>query len=148
MSIAMTKDEREQFLAEVHVGILCIPDGARGPLSVPIWYDYEPGGEIALVTGADSRKGRLLEAGRRVSFVAQHEGLPPRYVSVEGPVVSLERASLDDLRAMARRYLGAEIGDRYIEATRDVEGAPEDVLVRIRPERWLSADFAKRFAQT
>ena len=148
MSIAMSKDEREPFLAGLHTGLLSIPDEERGPLTCPIWYVYEPGGEVVIITPSDSRKGRLLAPGRRVSFCAQQEELPPRYVSIEGPVISIEPASVeDDVRPLTHRYLGAEIGDRYIEATRGGGEARSEVVVRIRPERWLSADFAKRFAQ-
>ena len=46
MSLAMTKQERETFLADLHVGIISIPEDGRGPLTVPIWYSYEPGGEL------------------------------------------------------------------------------------------------------
>lgn len=49
------------------------------------------------------------------------------------------------LRPIPQRYLGQEIGDRYLEETRKGPEAPEEIRVRIRPERWLSADFAKRF---
>ena len=92
MSLAMDKAQRETFLAGVHVGVLAIPDPGRGPLNAPIWYGYEPGGDVWLITGADSRKGRLLRRDVRVSLVAQNEAPPYQYVSVEGPVVSLERA--------------------------------------------------------
>jgi hypothetical protein len=147
MSMAFTRQEREAFLADVHVGVLSIPNGERGPLSCPIWYSYEPGGDIRVVTEAGSRKVLLIEPGTRVSFCAQQEALPPKYVSVEGPVVSVEPASLEFVREMAVRYLGPDIGAQYVEATRaDREGGDQkDVVLRIRPERWLSADFAKRF---
>ena len=44
---------------------------------------------------------------------------------------------------MAHRYLGKELGDRYIEATKDERD--ESVLVRMRPEHWLTVDYAKQF---
>ena len=44
MSLAMTKQEREAFLADLHVGVISIDEAGRGPLTVPIWYDYQPGG--------------------------------------------------------------------------------------------------------
>ena len=65
MSLTMTKQEREAFLADVHVGIISIAEEGRGPLTVPVWYAYDAGGDIRLVTGRTSRKGRLLaRAGR------------------------------------------------------------------------------------
>ena len=144
MSLAMTRAEREAFLAGVHVGVISVAEPGRGPLAVPIWYSYEPGGELLVVTDRDSRKGRLLAQARRFSLLAQTETAPYQYVSVEGPVVAIEPADLErHLRPMARRYLGREMGDRYVEATAgDREGS---AAVRMRPERWLSVDYRKQF---
>jgi nitroimidazol reductase NimA-like FMN-containing flavoprotein (pyridoxamine 5'-phosphate oxidase superfamily) len=144
MSLAMSRREREAFLAGVHVGIISIAEEGRGPLTVPIWYEYEPGGELRIVTERSSRKGALLERRRRFSLCAQTETPPYKYVSVEGPVVAIERADLEkDLRPLARRYLGRELGDRYIEATGGEAARGQTVLVRMRPERWLTVDYGK-----
>lgn len=143
-SLTMTRTEREAFLADLHIGVLSVGDGARGPLTAPVWYRYEPGGEIVLVTGEASRKARALRRAGRASFLVQSEALPYKYVSVEGPA-SLEAADLErDVRPIAHRYLGREAGDGYLAATRG-ERADGDVVVRIRPERWLTVDYAKRF---
>jgi hypothetical protein len=144
MSITMDQDERQAFLAGVHVGVLSIPSDGRGPLTCPIWYTYEPGGDVVVVTPADSRKAALLSVGLRVSLCAQDEELPPKYVTVEGPVVSVTPADVDrDIRPVAARYLGDELGNAYIDSTR-ADDPRDEVVVVIRPERWLSADFAKR----
>lgn len=148
MSIVMSEEECREFLAGVHVGVISIPDGERGPLTCPVWYQYEKGGDVFIVTPADSRKGRLMKPGVRVSFCVQQEEMLPKYVSIEGPVVSVEKAVVDsDVKPLAARYLGREIGDRYVEATRSGDSAPDEVVIRIHPERWLSADFAKRVPQ-
>jgi len=111
MSLAMTKQEREKFLADLHVGIISISEEGRGPLTVPIWYSYTPGGEVRAVTGATSRKAQLLRKAHRFSLCAQTETQPYKYVSVEGPIVSIEPAELErDRRSLARRYLGDMIG--------------------------------------
>lgn len=145
MSIAMNRKERQEFLAGVHIGILSIPRDGAGPLTCPVWYEYVPGGEIVFVTDARSRKAGLLAPGCRVSFCAQTEEMLPKYVTVEGPVLAVEAADVEAVRPIAHRYLGQEIGDRYLEQTRKGPDAPEEIRVCIRPERWLSADFAKRF---
>ena len=55
--------DRELFLAEPHIAALSVSAGpARGPLTVPIWYQYTPGGEAWVLTEAGSRKVRLIEA--------------------------------------------------------------------------------------
>jgi nitroimidazol reductase NimA-like FMN-containing flavoprotein (pyridoxamine 5'-phosphate oxidase superfamily) len=144
MSLAMTKQEREAFLADVHVGIISIADEGQGPLTVPIWYAYDLGGELRVVTARASRKGRLLERAGRFSLCAQTETPPYKYVSVEGPIIATVAADLErDLRPLAHRYLGVAMGDRYIEQTRDTSAQAENVLIRMRPERWLTVDFAK-----
>jgi nitroimidazol reductase NimA-like FMN-containing flavoprotein (pyridoxamine 5'-phosphate oxidase superfamily) len=143
MALTMTKEEREAFLADVHVAVISIADDGHGPLAVPIWYAYEPGGEVRIITGRTSRKGELLERAGRFSLCVQTETLPyHKYVSVQGPIVAVEAADLErDRRPLARRYFGTELGDRYIEDMRDVVG---NVLVRMRPERWLTVDYAKQ----
>ena len=143
----LTKPEREQFLAETHVGVFTMPDGERGPLICPVWYTYSVGGVVAFCTKKDARKAKLLKVGARVSFLVQLEGdigrgALPRYVAVEGPVVKCETANMDrDLRPIMHRYLGVEIGDGYLKATRG-DSAEGELVVQIRPERWRSRDFA------
>jgi len=143
---AMTSIEREAFLAELHVGVLSVADERRGPLTVPIWYDYTPGGELRFVTGRGSRKGRLLERAGRLSLCVQTETPPYKYVSVEGTIVAIDRADLErDVRPIAHRYLGREDGDRYVASTREMYATEENVLVRVRIEHWLSVDYAKLY---
>ena len=143
-SYRMTEQEREAFLAGVHVGIVGLTEPGRGPLAVPIWYGYQPGGEIWFVTERDSRKGKLLAPGTRVSLCAQTERAPYQYVSVEGPVTAIDQADVErDTRALARRYLGVEGGDHYVEASGGAEAHAQTIRVSVRPERWLTVDYGK-----
>ena len=137
----MSSEERERYLADVHVGVIAVERPDRAPLSVPIWYGYEPGGLVWIITGAESRKARLLNAARRFSLCAQTEE-PPfyKYVSVEGPVVDMSPAELEaDRRPLAHRYFGPELGDAYVADT------PGDGNLKfsMRPTRWWSVDYAK-----
>src|SRR2546429_9697959 len=95
MSLTMTNEEREAFLADVHVAVISVAEDGHGPLVVPIWYSYEPGGEVRIITGRTSRKGKLLERAGRFSLCVQTETLPYKYVSVEGPIVAVEAADLE-----------------------------------------------------
>ena len=144
MSLAMGVEEREAFLAGVHIGVLGVSDGEeRGPWLVPIWYSYEPGGLVRIITGRDSRKMPALRRAGRCSLCVQTEEVPYRYVTVEGPVVALEHpVDEEERRSLAHRYLGSELGEAYIAATAGVVAG--EVVVSIRPERWLSADFARQ----
>ncbi|WP_406208855.1 pyridoxamine 5'-phosphate oxidase family protein [Kitasatospora sp. NBC_01560] len=145
MSFTMSIAEREHFLAAVHVGVLAVgADGAepgKGLLAVPIWYDYRPGGVLTVLTGRDSAKARRIRATRRFALCAQQEDPPCRYVSVEGPVVAIEDGvDPAERAAMAHRYLPPATARAYLAAT--TEQLTADIAVRMRPERWHSADFA------
>jgi nitroimidazol reductase NimA-like FMN-containing flavoprotein (pyridoxamine 5'-phosphate oxidase superfamily) len=146
-SLAMTRAEREAFLEAVRVGVISIADGARGPLTVPIWYGYEAGGDLWVITERDSRKGKLLLGVDRFSLCVQTEVAPYKYVSVEGPIIALERADRERHgRVMAHRYLGKEGGDAYIAATASEDSSYDgSIVVRMRPERWLTVDYARAF---
>lgn len=142
MTLTMTTAEREEFLAGLHVAILGVDDPGRGPLTIPVWYSYAPGGAVNVVTGGQSVKAQLLRAAGRFSLCVQSESMPYRYVSVEGPITALdERVSDEERRALARRYLGAEGGDRYVAATEDQ--AAGSVVFRMTPERWRTTDYGK-----
>jgi nitroimidazol reductase NimA-like FMN-containing flavoprotein (pyridoxamine 5'-phosphate oxidase superfamily) len=144
MSTAMTKAEREAFLAGVHVAVISVPETGRGPLTVPVWYNYEPGGEVLIWTGGNSRKVRLLRQTDRFSVCVQQETPPYKYVSVEGPVVAIEPIDLRrELRPLVYRYLGADEGEQFIEQLGGSSAGTGDVLIRMRPERWLSEDYSK-----
>ena len=67
-----------------------------------------------MLTGRRSRKAAAVRAAGRFSRCVQDERPPYRYVSVEGPVVSEEELDPAERLAMARRYLGAAGGDRYV----------------------------------
>lgn len=140
-SLVMTKVEREAFLAGVHVGIISIPRDARGPLTVPIWYMYEPGGVVRIVTGGTSSKANLIRKAGRVSLCAQTETAPYQYVSIEGPATFATPDFERDMRQMAHRYLGPQMGEWYVEST--AADRPNSVLVCVTPERWLSVDYSK-----
>jgi hypothetical protein len=106
---------------------------------VPIWYDYDIGGELWFITGKQSRKGRLIEPDSRVSLAAQTEAPPYKYVSIEGSISAIEPATDAALLAMAVRYLGEQQGKAYAAGS----GTTGQITVRIRPERWLAVDYAK-----
>lgn len=143
----MSKVERQAFLAEVHVGVVSVAepaDAGRGPLAVPIWYGYEPGGDIWFLTGRGSRKLAALRRAGRASFCVQTEQAPYQYVVVEGPVSIEDGFEPERRRELAEKYLGPEFGALYLASTE--ESADENVTVRLHPEHWLSVDYNKSFS--
>ncbi|MFJ1592712.1 pyridoxamine 5'-phosphate oxidase family protein [Kitasatospora albolonga] len=139
--MALTHDEREQFLAEPHVAALAVDSAEEGraPLTVPIWYQYAPGGDLWIMTGRDSRKGRLIAGAGRFALMVDRVEPTVRYVSVEGPVVSTLPATREQLVEISARYLPAEKVDAYVDFAWKEHG--EQVVIHMRPQRWLSSDL-------
>jgi pyridoxamine 5'-phosphate oxidase-like protein len=131
--------DRESFLAEPHIAALSVAAGPeRGPFTVPIWYQYEPGGEAWVLTEARSRKARLIAAAGRFSLMVERVIPTVRYVSVEGPVTRTVPETPELLREITERYLPPDQVDRYLEFAGTLD---EQVVIYLRPQRWLTADM-------
>ena len=109
----------------------------RGPLTVPVWYTYQPGGTVNLSTGRNTRKALAIAAAGRFSLCAQDERPPYKYVTVEGPA-ALEEATDAERLELARKYLGTEGGDAYLAAN----PGGSQVMIRMTPEHWLSRAYS------
>jgi hypothetical protein len=132
--------DRELFLAEPHIAAFSVAAGPdRGPWSVPIWYQYTPGGEAWVLTTAGSRKARLIEAAGRFTLTVDRLAPTVRYVSVEGPVTRAVPGTDELLREITERYLPTEKVDAYIKLAESEFG--EQVAIYLRPQRWLTGDM-------
>lgn len=128
--------EREQFLIEAHVAALSVDAGpGRAPLSVPIWYDYGPGGLAWVLTPPNSRKAKLIAVAGRFTLLVHRTTPTTRYVSIEGPVVDIGPSTEDEVRSMASRYLPPDRVEPYVEFAR------HEHRIRMAPEHWLSSDL-------
>ncbi|WP_030543155.1 pyridoxamine 5'-phosphate oxidase family protein [Streptomyces albus] len=139
----LNRAEREQFLAEPHVAALSVDSGEEGraPLTLPIWYQYQPGGDIWINTGLGSRKERLITRAGRFSLMVDRLEPTTRYVSVEGPVVSTSPSTKELLREISSRYLPPEKVDAYVDFAWREHG--EQVVITMRPQRWIGSDLGR-----
>lgn len=138
--MALSREERETFLAEPHVAALSVSAGKnRGPMTVPIWYQYTPGGQPWFITGTGSRKHRLIEAAGHLSLMVERVEPTVRYVAVDGAVDRIEDGTDEQLVEMTRRYLPPEAVEPYLEMARREHGP--SVAVYLKPQHWLSADL-------
>ncbi|CAN5117438.1 pyridoxamine 5'-phosphate oxidase family protein [soil metagenome] len=138
--MALSKEEREQFLAEPHVAALSVSAGDnRGPLTVPIWYQYSPGGEPWILTGPGSRKARLIEATGFFSLMVERVVPTTRYVAVDGAVSRIEPGTDAQMEELAYRYLPEDAAVRYLEFAKANLG--EHVAIYLQPQHWLSSDM-------
>ncbi len=144
----MTDDERDAFLAEPHIAVLSVAsDDGRPPHTVPLFYGYEPGGNLTFYTqthGRIARKTRLIEAARAVTLNMQKPSYPYRYVTVEGTVVGVDRPpSREAMLAIVGRYLPARGAAKFVDTEL---GHPDQrlVLFTVRPDRWITFDVARQ----
>jgi hypothetical protein len=138
--MALSQEEREQFLAEPHVAALSVSAGdKRGPLTVPVWYQYSPGGEPWVLTGEGSRKHRLIETQGEFTLMVERVQPSVRYVAVDGSVSRIEPATDDMLVEVTKRYLPPEAVEPYLEMARREHGPA--VVIHMKPEHWLSSDL-------
>lgn len=137
----LSESERQEFLADKHVAVLSVAaEDGRPPASIPIWYDYTPGGNIHVTTSPSSRKARLIQQAEVVSLVTQNEEPPYQYVAVEATLVDVTAPTPPEvLHAIAVRYLGEENAKHFLQSME----VHENVLFTFRPDRWLSADFSE-----
>ncbi|MFE2870265.1 pyridoxamine 5'-phosphate oxidase family protein [Embleya sp. NPDC059259] len=136
----LSREERERFLAEPHVATLSVEAGDRGPLGVPVWYLYEPGGTVRVLMSPRSRKAGLIRAAGRFSLLVQRMEPTPRYVGVEGPVTHSATADPEHFRDLASRYLPPELVDACVRMSYAHDPGPR-VVFHLTPRRWVGADL-------
>jgi hypothetical protein len=141
----MDERERQIFLAEPHIAVLSVASGSdRPPLAVPLWYSYQPGGNITFFTGTQGRKARktaLIERAGVLSLTVQRAEFPYKYVTVEGTVIRADRPpSAEGMLAIVGRYLPDEMARGFVTTELAHPGGTL-VLFTVRPDRWLAFDF-------
>lgn len=140
--MALSKAEREEFLSQPHIAALSVGAGAhRGPLTVPIWYQYTPGSEPWILTGAESRKTRLIETTGSFTLMVERMAPTVRYVAVDGPVSRIEAGGDELLVELTRRYLPPHRVDVFLDFARSELGS--QVVIAMTPQHWLSADLGE-----
>jgi PPOX class probable F420-dependent enzyme len=110
------------------------------PHVAPIWFDLD-GDDLLFTTGANTVKGKSLRSDGRVALTVDDERPPFSFVTVEGTAeISEDPAEL--LKWATRiggRYMGADRAEAYGKRN----GVPGELLVRIKPTRFVAeADVA------
>src|ERR1700704_588054 len=134
--MALSREERELFLAEPHIAALAVNAGDnRGPLTVPIWDQYTPGGEPWVITGSGSRKHRLIEATGEFSLMVDRPEPTVRYVAVDGVVSRIEPGTDDQLVGRTKPFRPQERADPSLNSARREHG--DSVAIFLKPQHWL-----------
>ncbi|MFW0792769.1 pyridoxamine 5'-phosphate oxidase family protein [Gordonia sp. CPCC 205515] len=138
--MALSKQERETFLAQPHIAALSVEAGPdRAPLVVPIWYQYAPGGKPWILTGTSSRKLELIRAAGRFTLMVETVEPEIKYVAVSGDVVDYSDGTRADLTEMSARYLPADKVAGYVEMATREHGHQTKVV--LDPKQWVSLDL-------
>lgn len=127
--------ELDGFLDERFVAVLATHRRDGSVLLSPVWHEWRDGG-FNVWTGANDVKARHLRRDARATIVVAESAFPMRAVEVRGEAKLLEDDAEETAIRIATRYLGAELGRRYVEAT---EGG--HVTIRLDPGELRTWDY-------
>ena len=130
----MTPDQVELRLQGAHVAILSVSRSDRGPVAVPVWFEFADG-RFRIVTSPDTLHGRLVRRTGRATITVHSErygddDMLEWYVMAEGPAVFTEGDIEPLVGRTRRRYQGGPRIDEWLDRPID---ATERVLV-IEPQ--------------
>jgi hypothetical protein len=123
-------EEQLKFAAEVNVAVLATVDGKGRPHATPIWYMLD-GDEIVLSVGDGGQKHRNLERNPEVTLVIDSRKVPYYAIMVAGRMEIGPPPNDEERLALATRYLGEEVGKRYVEMT----AANDSVSLRLKARK-------------
>ncbi len=116
----MSSSALDAYLREPHVAILSVSRAERGPVAVPVWYDYD-GTAFRLSTSPASLHSQLMVHRGRATLTMhseRYEGLggEESYAIAEGPIAFTDEALEPLLRRLLLRYRGADVLDEALAA--------------------------------
>ena len=136
---AMSDNEVEAFLRAMppHTAKVATTRADGRPHVAPVWFDMDDDGSLVFTTGEASVKGRALRRDPRVALSVDDERPPFTFVVMEGRATVI-RDPTELLRWTAKiggRYMGEARAEEYGRRN----ATPEELLVRVRPERIVAA---------
>ncbi|MDO8616374.1 MAG: pyridoxamine 5'-phosphate oxidase family protein [Dehalococcoidia bacterium] len=132
---------RTGFLGGANVAVLASVDRRGRAHAAPVWYLYD-GGEFTISTGNGSQKHRNVEVNPEVTLVIDSRTVPYYAVMARGRAVVGPPLSAEDRLRMAVRYLGEDLGRRYVERT----SGEDAVTIRLRPRKLI--EYSGRAGRT
>jgi hypothetical protein len=138
MQPAMTPQEVDpralDLLGKPIVGHFSFLGRDHFPHVLPVWFDYSED-EAVITSRADAYKIRCIGEDPRVSLAVSTTDWPYWLVTLQGEAI-VETVTQDRwaevLGAQALRYLGEEIGQRYIRKFRKGRSPGEGALIHVR----------------
>ena len=143
MSIAMSREEIEDFLSQGNMARIATVKPDNTPHVTPVWYLWE-NNQLQLTIQKDSVKARNIQQNNKVAVTIDTDKAPIKGVIIEGTAKIEEltnkmRRKID--RRIAARYVKPEYLEEYIEW--DSAQGLEYIYIRVRPEKIISWDNSK-----
>jgi PPOX class probable F420-dependent enzyme len=135
----MSQAEVKAFLSSTppRPGVLATVRADGRPHAAPVWYEVDDDGSLVFNTGEKTVKGRNLRRTGRASMCVDDDRPPFSFVVMEGTVEI--SADLAEVRRWATSIGGRYMGPARAEEYGARNGVPGELLVRLRPERVVSA---------
>ena len=134
-------EEQREFAAEPNVAVLATVDAKGRPHATPIWYLFEDG-VFVLSVGRGGQKHRNLERNPEATLVIDSRVVPYYALMVSGTVELGPPISPGQRLQLATRYLGEELGKRYVEFTK----GEDSIGLRLKPRKVI--EFSGRAGRT
>jgi len=122
--------ERDAFVSEPHVAVLATVNGRGRPHAAPVWYLYNDGTFVVSI-GRGSQKHRNVESNPEITLVVDRRTLPYYAVMAQGRAEIGEPLTDAERRELAVRYLGEDLGNRYVERT----AGQDAITIRLKPRK-------------
>jgi PPOX class probable F420-dependent enzyme len=135
----------QELLNSTHLARLAYvwPDGT--PRVVPVWFHWD-GRELIIGGPPDAPKVKALERNPSVALTIDRENAPYHALLVRGTAtMSVGDGVPQEYESAARRYMGDEAGDAWVQTINNI--SPQAMRIAVRPE-WVGIlDFETRFPQ-
>ncbi len=139
---SMTPDEVVQFMREgSRTGKLAVTRKDGSPHVVPIWFDFDDDtGDLVFVMGKGSLKARCITRDPRVSICVDLMEMPYAFARIDGEATTTSYAEDPDaIRHWATQSCRRFVGDERAREFGARNADPEELLVRVRPNRYVGA---------
>ncbi len=132
---SMTTSQRERFLADTRLGILCTIAHDGSPRAVPVWFEWN-GTTATMFTEALSPKiARLRHDPGASLLVTNAVGETEQWVSLDGEVEVHREGALELAERLAQRYWDVNTPKNAATLESWRQAADQFVVLELKPER-------------